>query len=1534
MKTKLLLILLLITVNIYAQSYGGGSGTISDPYLIGMPAHLAELATTVNGGTNYYGNYFVMTADINLSSYANWTPIGTNSTYPFKGKFNGNNYTISNLTVTTGPGLFGEIQAGAEIKNLTISNCNINNTSVATNIGALVGRVYLAVANESIKITNVHVSGIVIGYSDRWVGGLAGLVHLTSSATGDDTYNIFISDCSANLNVNADYNYTSYGTTRGGLIGGSSGYSNKLVRINNCSSTGSITDNRSMVTTENIIGGIVGRSYTTRFKDCYSTLNITSTFESNYIGGFAADAKEGTEIINSYSTGIITATGYFIAGFLGNYDNSINSFSNCFWDTEVSTKSDGTGGSWSNPAGITGKTTAQMKTQSTFTDAGWDFTNIWHYTSGNYPTLISSSFTEPTTQATNISFGNVNPDQMTVSWTRGNGEFVTVFAKAASSGTAVPVDRTSYTANNVFGSGTQIGSTGWYCVYSGTGTEVNVTGLSENTSYIFQAFDFNGEGWYDQNYLTSPGTDNPDVQATPLLQTPTTQAHTLVFSTLGSTSFTLGWTNGNGSKRAVFVKQANTGEALPVNNTTYTASTGFGGGTEIGSTGWYCVYNGTGNGISITGLTKNTEYIAQVFEYNGSAGSEKYLTTISTDNPKTTTTLNYSNNALSFDGVNDYVLVGNNTSNSIMTIEAWIKPNELKSREMEIVGFGGNNEVYEFRLESTTGKLQFGIYDNSVWNALTTDDAIQLNTWTHVAVVKNGTNIFLYINGSQVKSGTLNGTPTISITSIGNLKTEGTLYSYYFPGKIDEVRIWNDVRDITEISQNMYNELVGNEAGLVAYYNMNDGSGTTLNDNATAGTYDCTFYEGENPGAGPTWTTDAAPLGAPVTQANNITFTNVDASSATVGWTNGTGTKRVAFAKQGSSGTTAPINGTTYTASTNLGSGTQIGSTGWFCVYNGTGSSESISGLSPNTSYLFQVFEYNGNAGGEQYLTESATDNPKSVNTLEYTPNYIPNYALDFNGTDEYVGIGASSYDNTTFSVEAWINPTTNSGRNRVIVSWAKDGSNIVEFRINGEGGSANGKLELGVWNGSSWQPVTSSSQISLNSWSHVAAVKYGTSVYLYVNGVQVGTGVINITVTVTISTIGNLNKEGEVGASNFGGQIDEVRIWNTNRSVTQIRDNMCKTLAGTESNLVGYYKMSDGTGTTVTDNSTNDNHGTFANMDNTNWVTSGAPIGNVSVNNYSSPVSVNLASPFGDNVTVGSLTGSPTGVQIYRINSEPNVTTPPGNLTQISPMYYFGVMIVGGTSPTYTFTYNYDGHPGITDETKLDLASRANNSSVTWTETNALLNTTEKTLTLTGQTGTEYILGTKSNNPLPVELTSFAASVNKNKVVLNWQTATEVDNYGFEIERTPHIPPFDKGGTEGGWEKVGFVEGYGNSNSTKEYSFVDESVSGGKYSYRLKQIDNDGKYSYSSEVEVEIENIPTEYTLYQNYPNPFNPSTTIKFGLPKDSKVVLEVFNIIGEKVTTLINQEMSAGYHNIIFSANELSTGIYIYKITANEF
>jgi hypothetical protein len=180
----------------------------------------------------------------------------------------------------------------------------------------------------------------------------------------------------------------------------------------------------------------------------------------------------------------------------------------------------------------------------------------------------------------------------------------------------------------------------------------------------------------------------------------------------------------------------------------------------------------------------------------------------------------------------------------------------------------------------------------------------------------------------------------------------------------------------------------------------------------------------------------------------------------------------------------------------------------------------------------------------------------------------------------------------------------------------------------------------------------------------------------------------------------------------------------------------------------------------------------------------------------------------------------------------------------------------------------------------------------------------------------------------LPVELVSFTATANRGNAELRWSTATEVNNYGFEIERSQTAD----------WQKVGFVGGAGTSNSPKEYSFSDKNISTGKYSYRLKQIDRDGKFEYSQSVEVAIGQAPQKFALLQNYPNPFNPSTKIQYSLENAVQVSLKVYNVLGEEVATLVNELQEAGSYTVPFSANNgtvtLSSGVYLYRLEAGQF
>lgn len=174
----------------------------------------------------------------------------------------------------------------------------------------------------------------------------------------------------------------------------------------------------------------------------------------------------------------------------------------------------------------------------------------------------------------------------------------------------------------------------------------------------------------------------------------------------------------------------------------------------------------------------------------------------------------------------------------------------------------------------------------------------------------------------------------------------------------------------------------------------------------------------------------------------------------------------------------------------------------------------------------------------------------------------------------------------------------------------------------------------------------------------------------------------------------------------------------------------------------------------------------------------------------------------------------------------------------------------------------------------------------------------------------------------IPVELTSFVANVSGNSVRLNWTTATELNNVGFEVERKS---------INSDWRKIGFVKGAGTTTQIQNYSFTDKELNSGKYSYRLKQIDFDGKFEYSKTVEVDV-NVAYNFELAQNYPNPFNPSTSISFSIPQSGNVKLSVYNLLGQEVKTLINRNMEAGSHSVDFQAKDLFSGIYIYRLEHN--
>lgn len=175
----------------------------------------------------------------------------------------------------------------------------------------------------------------------------------------------------------------------------------------------------------------------------------------------------------------------------------------------------------------------------------------------------------------------------------------------------------------------------------------------------------------------------------------------------------------------------------------------------------------------------------------------------------------------------------------------------------------------------------------------------------------------------------------------------------------------------------------------------------------------------------------------------------------------------------------------------------------------------------------------------------------------------------------------------------------------------------------------------------------------------------------------------------------------------------------------------------------------------------------------------------------------------------------------------------------------------------------------------------------------------------------------------IPVELSSFSASVIDRSVLLKWTTASETNNMGFEVEKA----------VDNDWLAVGFVEGKGTTTEIQNYSFTDINPGSGSVSYRLKQIDFDGTFNYSNIIYVELDGV-SDFALNQNFPNPFNPSTVIGYQLPFSGNVEIKIYDVLGNEVSVLVDEFKEAGYHSVSFDADKFASGTYIYRIKSGEF
>lgn len=343
--------------------------------------------------------------------------------------------------------------------------------------------------------------------------------------------------------------------------------------------------------------------------------------------------------------------------------------------------------------------------------------------------------------------------------------------------------------------------------------------------------------------------------------------------------------------------------------------------------------------------------------------------------------------------------------------------------------------------------------------------------------------------------------------------------------------------------------------------------------------------------------------------------------------------------------------------------------------------------------------------------------------------------ALRFDGTDEYVRLQENYTWPTTFSIMGWI--------------YLEDYNFVASILSAGNvSGAANtavavfdiyeDKLRYLQNDGISNLAVSSNTTIFQNRWCHVAVVKDASAITLYIDGEIDNTGTLanNLQYPVDVA-IGEFILNGALQADfYYKGKIDELSFWSTPLSTNDIRDNMCKRLTGSETGLLYYYRFDHTSGTTLTDLSGNNNHGTLINMENSDGVTSGAALGDISSYDYTGTVAsdyiVSLSHSNGDQMTATGGSGTYTGIHLYLVNESPNLTSLPSEFwASLYTDHYWGVFPVG-TDTTYAIDYNYSGVSYVSDETKASLAGRYDNASTSWNPVNPQIDTESNILSQT----------------------------------------------------------------------------------------------------------------------------------------------------------------------------------------------------------
>lgn len=1121
--------------------------------------------------------------------------------------------------------------------------------------------------------------------------------------------------------------------------------------------------------------------------------------------------------------------------------------------------------------------------------------------------LLTIQAAPPTVPSSSFVFSTIDGNRMQVRFTAGNGTNRIIVMKAGSPVTGMPVNGADYNSNLAFGTPASLfTAANEYVVFKGSAISVIVTNLQPNTVYHLAVFDYNGTGVSTQ-YLMIPLTGNQSTAVTP-----TTPTGAISFTNITGNSVKLNWASGNGESRLILARKGGAVNALPVDLTDYTASSDFGTTTPI-NTDNYAVYKQTNTSVVVNNLEPNTTYYFSSFEKNGSA-APVYLrpgttTSVTTNAGPTTPT-----QSLSF-----YTQEGNR-----FTINCSPGNGErrlfIMRKGAPVTASPVNNTTYTANTAFGSGTEiapgEFVVnYSSSVSITATN---LEPSTTYHIRsfeydVDAAGNIFYLTSNPLNASYSTASAPSPASAVNFANITGNSMLVKYTAGSGAYRMVIMKEASAVDAVPADLTKYTGSGSFGSGAQitpgnYVVNGGANgfqTTVTNLHPGTTYHVAVYEfnGNNyPVYATTAATGIITLPAePIAASTTFTKTNIEGNSFRANWNNGDGTRRVVIARKNTAVTALPVDGQTYTANSNFGQGDAIAAD-QYVVYDGISSNCDIKNLEIGATYHVAIFEYNLSGTSPDYLTSAWL----AGNGVTLTAPSAQVSALS--------AINIQS-NQVTFSM------TAGNGAGRLIVM--REGSPVntdPADLINYSYSQTYGNTQLGTGN---YIVLKSSSSSNFTITGLTPLTQYYLAAYEY-NGFSgpvhkrpaytmnvttvAGSGILKPTVAASAPLVSSVegnkltfqwasgNGSGRIVVARAGAPVSFVPADLTGYTADaafgnspDVGNNEYVVYNGisnsvTISNLlpatvyhfaVYEYNGSGNTARYLTSSYLSHNASTLS------APASGAS--NLTPSTTPNSITLNWQKGSGDYRLVVMKEGSavaaaPANLAVYPANT---VFKSGAQIGAGEYVVYAGsgnLVTVTGLDPQKTYhvrVFEYNGTTGPVYNTASVLSGTATTSSV-----------------------------------LPLTWIYFNAAPRTGHNLLSWGTNSEVNTAHFVVERNTTGTVF---------EAVAIIPATAG-NGTQHYQYKDFGVLSSSARYRLKQVDKDGRSSYSVIVNC---NARADQPSFSFYPNPVKDKVYINYK-PVNSRVTIQVYNATG----AIVLQQDLGNDHQLLL--NKLKAGLYYIVLT----